>query len=194
MAGVEGVPAAAEIDLEPGAEIHRLRLGRHADVAEIAGAVARRDVHAAAQRDREVREVAAHAAALDEGVAWRCASRAHADSRSATWECTKSQIAWTRAQPSGVLPNSDQASVIEPLGLAVAAAEQEHQRVVRQSPTSCWRALGSTASGRPESATIASVEISIWPGRRHQTAADVAERIEIARDGNAAAKSATDPA
>ena len=40
------------------------RIGRHADVAEITGAVARRDVHAAAQRDREVGEVAADAAPL----------------------------------------------------------------------------------------------------------------------------------
>src|SRR4029453_10845214 len=65
VAGVEAVPAAAEIDLEPGAEVHRLRLGRHPDVAEIAGAVARRDVHAAAERDGEIREIAGHAAALD---------------------------------------------------------------------------------------------------------------------------------
>src|SRR5262249_9419274 len=46
--GIERVPPAAEIDLEPGAEIHRLRLGDNADVAEIAGAITRRDVHAAA--------------------------------------------------------------------------------------------------------------------------------------------------
>ena len=56
------------IDLEPGAEIHRRRIRRHADVAEIAGAVARRDVHAAAERDGEVREVAAHAAPLGEAA------------------------------------------------------------------------------------------------------------------------------
>ena len=53
-----------EIDLEPGREIHRRVVRRHADVAEIAGAIARRDVHAAAERDREMREVAAHAAPL----------------------------------------------------------------------------------------------------------------------------------
>ena len=49
VAGVEGVPAAAEIDFEPALEIHRRRVGRHADVAEIAGAIARRNVHAAAE-------------------------------------------------------------------------------------------------------------------------------------------------
>jgi hypothetical protein len=33
VAGIERVPAAAEIDFEPGAEIHRRIVGRHADVA-----------------------------------------------------------------------------------------------------------------------------------------------------------------
>src|SRR5579871_3902724 len=36
VAGVEGVPAAAEIDPEPSAEVHHAG-DRHADVAEIAG-------------------------------------------------------------------------------------------------------------------------------------------------------------
>ena len=42
------MPAVTEIDFEPGAEVHRLIVERHADVAEIAGAVTRRNVHAAA--------------------------------------------------------------------------------------------------------------------------------------------------
>ena len=67
VARVRGVPAVAEKDLEPGAEVHRPGR-RHADVAEVAGGVARRDVHAAAQRDREVGEVAADAFLLAEGV------------------------------------------------------------------------------------------------------------------------------
>jgi hypothetical protein len=58
------VPAAAEIGFEPSAEIHWGIVERHADIAEVAGAVARRNVHAAAQRDREVSEVPAHAASL----------------------------------------------------------------------------------------------------------------------------------
>ena len=61
VAGVEGEPAAVEPDLEPGAEVHGIVDRRDADVAEIAGAVARGDVHAAAERDREVGEVAADA-------------------------------------------------------------------------------------------------------------------------------------
>src|ERR1700683_459652 len=64
MARIERVPAIAEINLEPGGEIHRRLVRRHADVAEIAGAIARRDVHAAAERNGEMGKVAADAAAL----------------------------------------------------------------------------------------------------------------------------------
>src|SRR5450432_1805861 len=49
--GVQGKPPPAEIDLEPGAEIHRRGIDRHADIAEITGAIARGNVHAAAERD-----------------------------------------------------------------------------------------------------------------------------------------------
>src|SRR6201995_4722531 len=64
VARIESVPAAAEIGLEPAGEIaDRPRL-RRADVAEIAGAIARRNVHAAAEGDRQMRIVAAHALAL----------------------------------------------------------------------------------------------------------------------------------
>ena len=56
---------------EPGGEIHRRIDRRDADIAEIARAVARRDVHAAAQRDGQVRVVAAHALPGDEGVDFR---------------------------------------------------------------------------------------------------------------------------
>ena len=35
VARVEGVPAPAEVDLEPRREIHRAPVGRHADVAEV---------------------------------------------------------------------------------------------------------------------------------------------------------------
>src|SRR5271157_3720585 len=61
------MPFAAEKRLEPGAEIHRRWVRRHADVAEISVAVARRDVHAAAERDRKMREIAAYAAAFGIG-------------------------------------------------------------------------------------------------------------------------------
>src|SRR3712207_4130539 len=66
VARIERVPAAAEIDLEPGAEIHRSVDRPHADIAEIARAVAGRDVHAAAEGNGEMSEIAADAVPLHE--------------------------------------------------------------------------------------------------------------------------------
>src|SRR5581483_6483243 len=54
VARIEGVPGAAEIGFEPAGEVHG-RIGRrHADVAQVAGAVPRRNVHAAAQGNGQV--------------------------------------------------------------------------------------------------------------------------------------------
>src|SRR5689334_21106871 len=64
MARVERVPLAADIGFEPGREIHRSVRDRHPDIAEIAGAIASRDVHAAAERDRQVSKVPADAGAI----------------------------------------------------------------------------------------------------------------------------------
>jgi hypothetical protein len=51
------MPGIIEIHLEPGMEVHCDFNGRYADVAEVAAAIARRDVHTAAQGDCEMGEV-----------------------------------------------------------------------------------------------------------------------------------------
>ena len=58
VAGVEGVPAVAEIHFHPGREITGCVRQRQTDVAHIAVAVARWNVQAAAERDRQMRVVA----------------------------------------------------------------------------------------------------------------------------------------
>ena len=78
LRGSKAVPGAAKIGFEPAGKVHRRVRRRQADVAEIAGAIARRNVHAATQRDREMREVAADAATLVEGLAALFSSRGHA--------------------------------------------------------------------------------------------------------------------
>ena len=99
VAGVERVPAPAQKDFEPGAEVHRRRVGRNADVAEIAGAIARRDVHAAAERDRQMGEIAADADALAQPVGGGAARVRASRSQSGCRSWTKSQIACTRVAP-----------------------------------------------------------------------------------------------
>jgi hypothetical protein len=59
----------AEEDFEPRVEIHRGRIWRHADVAEVAVAIARRDVETSAQRDGQMSEVAADAYAFRQSLA-----------------------------------------------------------------------------------------------------------------------------
>src|ERR1700722_18107661 len=66
---IYGVPTAIEKDFGPAAEIHGIGIDRNADVAEIAGAIARGNVHAPAERDGEVREVAAYTNAFVHGIA-----------------------------------------------------------------------------------------------------------------------------
>ena len=58
---VEGMPLPAEKHLEPGSEIHRIVHRRHTDVAEVPGAVARGDVHAATEGNGKMREITADA-------------------------------------------------------------------------------------------------------------------------------------
>ena len=70
------VPTAIEKDFGPGAETHGIDIDRNADVAEIAGAIAHGNVHAPAERDGEMGEVAADADSLVHGIAgatgWAC--------------------------------------------------------------------------------------------------------------------------
>ena len=61
---IEGMPPAAEIDFYPRGEIHRRIRRRKADIRDVAGAIPRRDVQAATESNRQMREVAAHPAAL----------------------------------------------------------------------------------------------------------------------------------
>src|SRR5271165_2923407 len=71
ITGIKSVPPPAKIRLEPRGEIHRAIGRHHADVAEITGAIARRNVHAATERDGKVRVVATHTLAFIEYVPGR---------------------------------------------------------------------------------------------------------------------------
>ena len=98
----------SDVGLEPSGEVHRAVRRRHADVAEVAGAVARRDVHAAAERDGQMREVAADALALVEGLPRRLGRARVLRSRSdVAVDVVADRLHAPRAV--GALPNSDQA-------------------------------------------------------------------------------------
>ena len=62
VAWIKGVPTVAQINFNPGCKIHRrVRRGK-ADVTDITGAIAGRDVQATAEGDCKMRVVAANAA------------------------------------------------------------------------------------------------------------------------------------
>src|SRR5216684_2693008 len=66
VARIEGMPAATEVDLHPGGKIHGAVGRRNSDVTQVAGAVACGNVHAAAESDGQVGEVATDSGALVE--------------------------------------------------------------------------------------------------------------------------------
>ena len=68
VAGIERVPAIADIRLEPRDEIHRLLERRHIDVGQVSKAVARRNVEPTKECDRKMGEVAADTCALEVDV------------------------------------------------------------------------------------------------------------------------------
>ena len=128
---VEGVPAPSDIGLEPGGEIHRVRGGRDADIAEIAGAVAGRNVHAAAEGDRQVGVVAAHAFALLERLPGRSRrSRILVAERDVAMDPVADRL----DAPGAGRRVAEQVpgDAGQPIGLAVTAAEQEDERLLRE--------------------------------------------------------------
>ncbi len=179
---IERVPAAAKIDLKPSAEIHRLGLGRDADVAEIPGAIARRNVHATAQRDRQMGKVAAYAATLEQDLG---GGPGGTSVLVAEVDVGMNEIAdrlhtrptrLRRAEARPRLPH-------QTLGLAVSAAKQEHQRVVRQFcdfvlPRRQFDRIGQTRIC--DQGIRGNCELA---HRRHQPRAHVAERIQVSREG-----------
>ena len=128
---IEGEPAAVEKYLEPCAEIHRRGIAGHADIAEITGTVARRDVHAPTKRHRQMREVTAYANAFV--MAFRSRTIA-ARMVIAEFEALMHVV----ADRLDTLPAAGNASEQGPgeirksLGIAIAASNQVDQRLVRQ--------------------------------------------------------------
>ena len=138
---------AAEIGLEPAGEVHRDRGRRDADVAEIA--IARRNVHATAEGDRQVGIVAANAGAFVE----RLPSRLGRPSvLIAEGDVAMNVVAdGLDSGPAGRRTGKKPGNVGEPVRLAVAAAQQEGDGVGGQVLHRVLGADVATTSGRPES-------------------------------------------
>lgn len=131
VAGIEGVPAAVEKHLEPGGEIHRAVRRRRADVAQVAGAITGRDIHAAAKGHRQMGIVTADADSFVE-----CFQRGARHARVFIAEhdvvmdvvADRLHAAPARRGMLKQLPRNGRQAI----RLTVAAAEQKQQRLFRQ--------------------------------------------------------------
>src|SRR6202035_1553038 len=116
--------------LEPRAEIHRRRIGRYANITEITGAISRRNIEAAAERDREMCEVATDASLLRKGP--RGASGA-ISILIAERDVLVNEIA-DRLHPAparGGAAEQRPGPVHHQVGFTITAAEEVYQGVVR---------------------------------------------------------------
>src|SRR5713226_4095669 len=123
VARIEGIPAAADIGFEPGGKIPCGIGRRHAYVTEIAGAISRWNVHAAAERDCKVRVIAADALALVENFPRR---HGRACVLVTEGDVAMNEVA-NRMDPRPArccLLKQLPCNVGKPVGLAVAAAKQ----------------------------------------------------------------------
>ena len=131
IARIESEPAAAEIDLHPSCKVHRRIRRRDTDIAYIAGAIARRDIEAAAERDSEMREVPAHTAPL--GIGFRSRT-CRAGVFVAESEMVMHKIAnGLNTRPAGRrIFEKPPGFVRQQVGLAITAAEQKLKCLRRQ--------------------------------------------------------------
>ena len=135
MAGIERVPMSApcairEVGLEPGVKIHRRRIGWHANVAEIAVAIARGNIQASAKGDREMGKIAADtktfAKCVVSGTGWP-------GERIAEGQVIMYEIANRLhfCPAAGNIAEVGPGKIAEQIGFAIAAGEQKSERVGR---------------------------------------------------------------
>jgi hypothetical protein len=129
VARVKDVPLATDIGFEPGGKIHRRIGDRHTDIAEVTGAIARRDIQATAEGDREVGIIAAHAGAIAERLPRGPAGAGVFVAKSDVLV----DVVAHRLDPAPSrrrLAEERPRDVGQPIGLAVAAGQQERQGIV----------------------------------------------------------------
>ena len=182
MAWIEGVPVSAKVSLEPRTEIHRVGDRRDADITEIAGSVTCRNIHAAAECYRQMREIAADANPLVKGIERRAVS--------ASFEVIELEMAMdkiaNRLHPS---PTRWRISEGSPgkikqfaIDLAVTAGEKERQGLQRDLTDVV---LGRFRGVNVQLARVANdglIQKTNHTSRRVNPAAAVAKSIEIFRN------------
>src|SRR5690606_10136949 len=122
------MPSSPEVHLHPGREIHRRIRWRQADIADIARAVSRWNVEAPAEGDRQMSEVSANALRNRVRLVGRsCRAGVLVAERDVRMNEIADRL---YAVPSERCGSEKTPRLIgEPVGFAVAAAEEELQRL-----------------------------------------------------------------
>ena len=169
---------AAEINLHPGGEIH-WRIGRRkTDVRDVSGTVARRDVQAATEGNREMGKVAANAAALCKGLESSSggAGMLVAERQVVVHEVADGLHPW----PAGRCVSEEAPGIVgQAIGFAVAAAEQEQQGLRRQVLHLVLESARIDRIGCSEAAHDSIDSEGELARRGNKTAAPVAEAVAI---------------
>lgn len=128
---VKGVPATAKVCLESGGEVHWAVWGQYADVTQVAGAVACRNVHAVAERDREVRVITADAGPLIESLPGRPCGAGVLVTKG---DMLMDEIAdGLDASPSsGRFAEEVPSRLGQPIGFAISASQEKNQGLLGQ--------------------------------------------------------------
>jgi poly(hydroxyalkanoate) depolymerase family esterase len=187
VARIESVPASAQVGLEPRREVSgRIGWG-HPDVAEIAGAVARRNVHGPAQRDGEMGVVAAHAAALIERLPCGLGG---ARVLVPEGDMIVHEVA-NRLDPAPTHRGATEQSprhLGKLLGVAISAAQKKNQRLFGQVLDRMLLRRQCDDVGLAAIAHHGRAGDLDAPLGRDETRAPVAEAIPIGRQGNRRAR------
>ena len=179
VARVEGVPAAVEVGLEPGREVHRLGGWRRLDVRDVAEHVAGRDVQGAAEGDGQMRVVAADALAGPVGVGGRRprVRRARHPGQVTVHEVDDGlDPAPARRQVPEALPGL----VAELVGQAEAAGHDEAHDVVGQRLDGHLRGAGVDRVGRRGEGQLRLVGDARVSGGDPEALAAVAVEVDVA--------------
>ena len=135
--------ASIEKDLEPGAEVHGVDIDRHANVSEIARAIASRDVHAAAERDGQMGEVAAHAYAFLHRVAG-ATCRPRVGITELDFRVNEVANRLHASVAAGYVPEHEPGEIGEFVAVPIAARSQEHQHFIGKLTDRRRSRLGGT--------------------------------------------------
>ena len=173
---------ASEIDFDPGCEIIGRIRRRKADVGNITGAIASRDVQAATKRNGQMSVVAAHPATL--GVCFR---RRSGRARMLVTEADvlMNEVA-DRLHPRPTrrrVAEQPPSLVGQAIGLAVTAPSKKSMTSAGRSSTWCCTAFRSTGPKCPVTNNGVRAEAEM-AGGRNQPGTPIAEAVAVTFNGN----------